>query len=1103
MLQNCRRSLLGAALALHALALLPATLVAQQPLAISGRVTSETGAPVQSASVFLEGMGLGGVTNAEGRYTFVVPAARVTGQAATLTARVIGYKPQSVQVTLSGGEITRDFRLAANPLNLGEVVITGAGTQTEAEKLGNVRNNVSAEQISRANEANVVQALAAKAPNVEVTGSSGEPGASSYIRMRGQRTILGPTQPLFVVDGTPIDNSSLSTSNFNPTDELGSGEISGTTQMNRAVDINPDDIENIEILKGPAAAAIYGARAGQGVVLITTKKGRSGQTRYSWRTSYSFDDVNKTYPLQRSFGQGLFGQDAGECNNIGVAACLRSWGPGLEGQQTFDHSDEAYDTGHVFEQNMSVSGGNERTTFYLSGSHTNNEGVFIGPNNEFQRTTVRLNASHRLIENLNVSGNISYADTRGQFIQRGNNVNGLQLGLLRTPPDFNNRPFIDPVTGLHRSYRLQNPDPSQVSDSRGFDNPLFVLHEPENTARVGRVFGNIGAEWVATNWLRLNYTLGADYSNDERLEGAPQASSDVSAGGRVTEGNITTFLIDHNLTATANYQLAPWASGTVTLGQNINVSEQRQISVVGRTLVAPRPYKLQNTVTRDLPIDNETNIHRESYFGQATLDLWDQLFLTAALRNDGSSTFGEDNRRNWYPKGSVSWTFTNYLGSIQNWVTFGKVRAAYGEAGTEPGAYLTEDVFNGSTLLGGISQGTGLQPSLGGFGGLYSAITKGNPNLRPERTKEVELGFDLGLIRDRADLSFTWYDSKTEDVILLTPLAPSSGFFQQAQNSARFQNRGVELSLNVRPIMRENFQWDMGFQWARNRSEVLELQGVDFVALNLGVFTNAAIEGEPIGVFYDWGWVRCGVTPDNTPVVINDAGDEAPIGEVCGDAPKGALFIDPTGFPVGDDTRRIVGDPNPDWTGSFRTGFTYRKINLTGLFDIRQGGDIYNGTLGALRSYGTAKETADRATCDGTTCTGNERVFGEGGWYNGPTVGPGAGTAVPIGENWWRQHPASDNCAFSGYGEACIEDGSYVKLREISVAYTFDQSWVRQLGLTTLDLRLSGRNLKTWTDYRGYDPETNLGGAIQSARGQDYFNMPQTRSFVITVGLNR
>ena len=1090
------------AVAAGALAL-PSAVLAQNGATVTGRVTSEAGAPLASASVFIDALNIGTLTRDDGVYSFVVPAARVQGQAATLTARLLGYKASTVPITLSAGTITQDFRLAPNPLRLGEIVVTGAGTVTQAEKLGNVRNSVEASEIIKSNEANVVQALAAKAPNVEVTQSSGEPGASSYIRIRGQRTITGGAQPLFVVDGVPIDNSSFSTSNFNPIDELGTGEISGTTQSNRAVDLNPSDIESVEILKGPAAGAIYGARAGQGVVLITTKKGRAGQTRYSWRSSVSLDDVNKKYPLQRRYGQGRFGASALPCNDINKGSCFRSWGPDLQasGGTTYDHSSEAYDTGVTWDNTMTVSGGSDRTTFYLSLGRLNQEGVFIGPNNEFNRTTVRLNAAHRLTDRLTVSGNVSYADTRGEFIGRGNNVNGLQLGLLRTPPDFNNFPYLDPATGLHRSFRLQNPSPLSGSDSRGFDNPIFVLHEPLNAAKVGRTFGNVNAEWLPSTWLKVSYTLGADYSNDERIEGAPQASSDVSAGGRVTEGTITNFELDHNLAGTATWTLSPSIGGTLTLGQNLSISNNRQLSVVGRTLVAPRPYKLSNTVNRDLPIDLENNIHRESYFGQLTVDLFDQLYLTAAVRNDGSSTFGEEDQRNWFPKGSVAWTFSNYLGE-QPWVTFGKLRVAYGEAGTEPQPYFTSDIFNsGSILLTPISQGTGLSPSQGGRGGLYSWIVKAADRLLPERTKEFETGFDLGLYRDKADISFTFYNAITSDVILLTPLASSTGYFTQPQNSAEFRNRGYEVALNIRPLTSQDFAWDIGLQWARNQSLVTQLDAATFIPID-GTNTltpyEVAKEGSPVGVFYDFGWVRCGVSPNGMSAAVNGVD----LATVCAGQPTGALYIAASGFPVADPNQRVLGDPNPDWTGSVRSGFRYKKWAVSGLLDIRQGGDIYNGTRGALYSYGTHKDTEQRANCTDTGCTGNEKTFGRNGWFDGPVVGPGAGTAVPIGENWYRQGLGAG--PFAGNSDGFIEDGSYVKLRELSLGYTLDNAWVRStLGLTSLDLRVAGRNLKTWTDYTGYDPETNLGGAIQNTRGYDYFNMPQTRSYVFTVNLNR
>jgi TonB-linked SusC/RagA family outer membrane protein len=1088
------------------LGLVAASARAQQPATVTGRVSSDAGAALPAATVFIESLGIGTQTGNDGRYTLTIPAARVNGQRVRLSARLIGFRADTAQITLSPGTITHDFTLATNPLRLGEVVVTGAGTATQTEKLGSVRNTVDAVDIVKSNEPNIVQALAAKAPNVEVTQSSGEPGASSYIRMRGARTILGSTQPLFVVDGVPIDNSSFSTTNFNPTDGLTAGEIEGTAQMNRAIDLNPSDIESIEILKGPAAGAIYGARAGQGVVLITTKKGKAGTTKYGFQSSATFDNVSKNYPLQRSWGQGLNGANPTQECNPGLSFCTRSWGARVNGP-TYDHANDAFDTGHTFDNAVTVSGGSDRTTFYGSGAFVKDDGPFIGPNNQFQRASARINGSQRLTDRLELRINGAYADTRGHFTQRGNNTNGLLLGLLRTPPNFNNRPYLDPTTGQHRSYRFPNPQPGDEAADRGFSNPLFELNVPLNTSTVGRTFGNLGLDYSALAWLRFSYTLGADYSNDERLEGAPLDGTGPTAGGRVTEGTLVNFSVDHNLTGTADWRVSDNIAGTVTLGQNLNVRNNRQFSVVGRGLVAPQPYRLANTVNRDLPIDIQTNIHNESYFGQATIDIGNQLFLTGSLRNDGSSTFGEDNQRAWFPKASAAWTVTNYL-PRQRWVTYGKLRAAYGEAGVEPLAYLTSNLYTGTVLLAGISQGTGLSPTEGGFGGLYSAITKGAEDLKPERTKETEVGFDVGLVRDKADLSFTWYNGISQDVIFLTPLAPSTGYYRQAQNAAKLRNRGMEVSLNMRPISQPTYGWDVGLTWAQNKSKTLELRGVDFIRLDPNNNPPYGIvqKGQPVGVLQGTGWAKCGVSPD----VVGTTN----IASACAGAPKGAVYLNAAGFPILDPTERLIGDPNPDWTGSIRTGLHYKSLGASVLFDIRHGGQMADGTRGALRSYGTHKDTENRATCvtqaGVLTCTGNEKSFGSAGWYPGPVVGPGVdaatgkGKMVPIGENWWRVNSASDNCVFSGAREACMEDAGYTKLREVSLTYTLDPSLVRRtLGIQSMELRLAGRNLYTWTKYGGYDPESNLGGAIQGTRGVDYFNMPQTRSVVFSVNLTK
>src|SRR4051794_27355495 len=366
--------------------LLPIAARAQESATIAGHVTGEGGIALTGVAVSIPELGLGGITRDDGSYSIAVPSARVNRQAVTVTARRVGYKPKSARVTVNPGPVTQDFVLEANPLQLGEVVITGAGTSTEVEKLGNVRNAVSPELIVKSNESNIVQALAGKAPNVQVAATSGDPGAGSAIQIRGLRTINGSSQPLFIVDGVPMNNTTFSTTNFNPIDVAGvnlpgqvnGGELEGTSAPNSLVSLNPDDIENVEILKGASAAAIYGSRAANGVILITTKRGHSGATRYSFRSSMSSDQVTKKWPLQRQYGQGLFGQST---------LVTRSWGPALSGVQTYDHASEAFDTGHVMDNVISVSGGTDRTTFYLSGNYNHNEGVFVGPNNYFNRAT--------------------------------------------------------------------------------------------------------------------------------------------------------------------------------------------------------------------------------------------------------------------------------------------------------------------------------------------------------------------------------------------------------------------------------------------------------------------------------------------------------------------------------------------------------------------------------------------------------------------------------------------------------------------------------------------------------------------------------------------
>ncbi|MEP6618355.1 MAG: SusC/RagA family TonB-linked outer membrane protein [bacterium] len=1091
---------------------------AQVGATISGRVTMDGGIALSGATVSLTELGLAAIARDDGRYVIVIPAARMPWAAVTITARRVGYKPRTMNVIVVNGPMTQDFSLEGNPLQLGEVVTTGAGTVTQVEKLGSVRSAVSAELIVRSNESNVVRALAAKTPGIDVTSSAGDPGASASIKIRGLRTIRGSVQPLFVVDGVPMDNSSFSTTNFNPVDagaagqggQDNGGEIEGTSQPNRMVDVNPDDIESVEILKGASAGAIYGARAANGVVLITTKQGRAGPARYSLRSSVTSDDVTRLYPLQARYGQGQANILSSTCRSTTTlspsSACNGSWGPAIVGA-AFDHAKEAFRPGHQNDGVISVSGGSDRTTFYLAGNVNDNRGVFLGPNNYFDRSTARLNANHKLAETFTVGASVAYADTRGHFTQRGNNANGLLVGLLRTPPDFNNFPYVDPTSGLHRSYRLPDPEITTVGQTRGFNNPIYSLYEELNEADNSRTFGNVNAEWIANSWLKFNYTLGADYTNDRRLEVCPAECSDVAAGGRITEGYITNGGWDHNLTATARYHIHDDVAGTVTLGQNLNARSFNTFSTVGRTIVVPGFNSIANTISRDPPSDYRTLVHDEAYFGQLSLDLFQQLFLTGALRNDGSTTFGSQNGRNWFPKASVAYTFTNV---VNPWhaLTYGKLRMSYGQAGQEPAPYLTSPTFNGTGLTAGVTPGTGLTPTQSGRGGLFFTTTKAATTLKPERTAELEGGFDIGFLRDKADLSATFYKQHTTDVILITPTAPSSGFSSEARNVAILENSGTELSLNLRPLSTATQAWDIGLGWARTQSIVVDIAGADFVTLDASTVQNVARKGSPLGVFYGYGMIRCGLSnPNELPVGV--------LAAACVGKPVGTLYIDDgtkcsvdIGRPCGETLdQRVLGDPAPKWTGNVHSSYKYRKLSLSGLVDIKHGGQMHNGTKGSLWGYGTHFDTQHRAICTGgatlnSDCTGNLQVFGSPGWYPGPVTGPGANMAVPIGENWYRNDIAP--CPFSGIDEQCIEDAGFVKLREISVGYSFEGAWVsRALGLTTLDVRIAGRNIYTWTRYTGLDPETSLGGSISRVAGADYFNLPQTRSLVLTISLNR
>ncbi len=1063
-----------------ALAILPVTVTAQDPVTLSGSVQSDLGAPLASASVYIESMNLGTLTNDQGRFMLIIPASRATGAEAVVTASLIGFTTVTEVVTLNPGTINLSFSLATDPLRLDEIIVTGVGLEVERAKLGVTINEVNAEEIMMSQEYNVVAAMAGKAPNVEITTSAGDPGAGAYIRIRGANSLLGSNQPLFVVDGQPIDNSTVGI-------ETSGG---GTVRANRAMDLNPNDVQDIQILKGAAAAAVYGSRAANGVILITTKNGQPGTNNVSFNYAYSSDKVTNLQPLNTKYGQG-----------DGVTYYKNSsfsWGPELSANTpVYDHAGELYQTGNRHDATLTWSGGSDRTTYYLSMATMDQDGIIKG-NSSYDRRNIRLRGGHAFRDDLRVSASVSYSNSKADLIQQGSNISGIQLGALRTPPDFNNLPYLDPVTGLHRSYR--NSTPTDASSSRRYDNPFWIANEMPNTADVNRTFGNIRLEYTPLNWLKIDYTLGADYSADERQTVFPKSSSDFPTG-RMIRADIVSFEVDHNLVATVDYELNQDFLGSVALGQNLNQREFTRYQVNGANLIL-------GTDQLDFTVDQTPNeyvdrIRTDGYFVQASADLYDQFYLTAGVRYDGSNTFGEENKRYAYPKASGAWDLTSYVGdATEGLFSFAKIRAAYGVAGKQPGIYSNVNAYQTATITDGWLSPNGLYSIYSGNEGVVSEGTLGNQNIKPERTAEFEVGGDVAFFDNKLSVGLTYYTQTTTDAILGVDTPPSTGFSSKFANAAEFDNSGWELTAALAAVNHPDFQWAIEGQWGKNTSCVTSLAGTEEIGLTgFTGSTSSVIAPDDDGTCYQIGnlfgddFIRFGST------ATSDEGYD--IDSQFSGWNAGDVYIGDDGYPQYDPRERPSQDPNPDWTASFRNTFTiFNNLTITGLVDIKHGGYMWNGTKGALYYFGAHKDTeayhgdgcmvvfgASNPGCDSNSTIPNENV-----------AGPGAGTSVLVDESYFWGNIGS---GFTGPFSQFVEEAGFVKLRDISVSYMVrDQDWLNRLGMSNAILTFSGRNLHTWTDYTGIDPESNLNGQTLG-RGLEYFNNPQTRSFVFNVTLNR
>ncbi|MFD2569263.1 SusC/RagA family TonB-linked outer membrane protein [Spirosoma soli] len=1009
---------------------------------ITGKVTAaEDGSALPGVNVVVKGTALGVTTNAEGTYQITVQVN------STLIFSSIGLETKEINIGTSN---TLNVTLKADTKQLQEVVVTALGAQREKRTLGYAVSDVKGDALTRSGEANVIQGLAAKTAGVIVTGSGGTPGASSKIVLRGASTFTGEQEPLIVVDGVPINNETFTSASadypFNP-------NLQGVNNSNRALDLNPDDIESVSILKGPAAAALYGARAGNGAIVYTTKKGRK-QKGIGVTVSYRLEvsEVNKLPKLQSEYAQGTGGKyqtaDPGPDNRLNTdddvsTGTPNSWGPKISGDpslQAFDNPGNFFKTAISHTTNVALTGGNERANFRLAFGNLKQNGII--PNTDYTRNTVRLTGEAAMRDNLKIGGTVSYIKSGGIKAQNGSNVAGIMLSLLRAPASFDLRNY-QYENGFNRNYFA------------AYDNPFYSAYKNPFTDDINRVLGNVFLNYHASKYLDVTYKVGVDAYSDARRQAVSISSNgddNAQTYGQVNYDNLTSRDIYGDLIVRGEHRVNEKFGINYTAGHNLTSYNFTENFARGRNLSVPNFYNLGNAA--ELYASNTANRRlTTALFGQVDFDYANQLYVSLTGRNEWSSTFDRSKRNNFfYPSASLSWVFTESL-LKSNAVSFGKLRLAYAESGIPPISYQTRTYFGKPSFTDGFTNG--LIFPYGGINGYayYNQIV-GTPDLKPERVQGLEAGMNLKLLQNRIDLDVTVYQQKTVDILLVQPIAPGSGFAGRYTNSGSLQNRGVEVSLGINAVKVPSFSWDVNLNWSMNRSKVLKLtEGVNELSLE-AAFTGIggyAIVGQPLGVFYGTRWKR------------NN---------------QGQLIIGTNGLPLLEDVQGNIGNPYPDWIGNLRNTFTFKGITLSALLDIRKGGAIWNGTYARLQRLGRTQESVDR-----------ERTYVIPGVRQDGSPNTQAISAL----DYFSRYLGDNGAA----AEQFVEQVNWVRLRELSLSYRIKPKKY----LDYIDLTFTGRNLYLTTNYKGVDPETSLTGAGSNLQGFDYFNNPGTRSFLFGVSL--
>ncbi|UKJ07254.1 SusC/RagA family TonB-linked outer membrane protein [Solitalea lacus] len=1015
--------------------------VAAQQKLVKGTVTSAgDGLPLPGVSVIVKGSTKGAQTNTSGEYSVNAGAKDV------LVFQFVGFKTAERTV---GSNATINVQMVEDAKALGEVVVTALGIKQEKRALGYSVTEVKGKAIAETQRENFVNALQGRVAGLTVTNTSGLPGASASVTIRGINSLSGSNQPLFIVDGLPIDNQTFNTSGF--VSDQNSNIMFANRSLdftNRGADINPDDIESITVLKGPEASALYGIDAASGAIVITTKRGKAGQSRVNYSNDFRFDKINKYPVVQQVYGQGILG--ASDLNTFNY------FGPKYaEGTVLHDNISPFFQTAFTQRHNLALEGGSERLTYRASSSYTNQSGVVPGSALDKINLSLMTNAKISKFFSSDLSFNYTNSDNT-QVFKGGDAINnnyGPMLGLLLWPSTDDASVYL-------------NADGSRKFLTSNFaseaENPYFNVDKNKIQSKTNRIASNLALNFSPLPWLKGVGNIGFDiYTTENQVLRHPQSNYAAANGGILDNAVSNTKNLNIQYYVTADKKFGKF-SGNVKLGSALNSWNTFNTAVSGIGFLDPEFVSINNTdITKQRAVTRLTERRLMGAFGSFSLNYNDLVYFSATGRNDWSSTLPIKNRSFFYPSASLSFIFTELPWLKNNQVlSYGKLKASVAQVGKDAPPY---------SLIPALES----QPTTGG--GYGYGFTGPSPNLKPEKTTSYEFGAEVKFFQDRLGMDVAYYRSESSDQIVKDlRLSYATGAVLRVQNGGNLENKGVELQLNGSPVKGKDFTWDVLANFTKTWNKLLTLPAglQEYYVSDTWVYgnvRNGAVPGQAITTFSGFAYQR------------NNKGD---------------ILINPsTGLPLRQSVWTPVGDRNPDFTVGLTNTFNYKNWGLNFLLDIRKGGDIYNATEHLLTVKGLSKRTLNRY----------EPVVFKGVMKDGLE-----NSEFPTQNNISIIPASSSTDYYSATGalseaDFIEKDINWLRLKDITLSYTVPQAKLAKIkGVKSLGFFVTGTDLFIITNYSGLDPVVNGNSAAvggSGATGFDFGNFPMPRGFNFGVKL--